>query len=77
MTERLSVADAPEAELTHMGFDRRAGEWVLQGADYEIRVALTKQQTDSGILHRQQVQVLHDGEQLLLLPGARYQEVRP
>ena len=77
VAERLYAADAPEAELTHMGFDLRGDTWVLEGESYATEVALSTEETAAGLLRRQEVRVVREGEQLLSLPVARYQEVRP
>ena len=77
VAERLYAAQAPEAELTQMGFDLRDGAWVLSGDDYSTLVTLSTEETQAGVLRRQEVRVIRDGEELLSLPGARYMEVRP
>ena len=77
VAERLYAADAPEAELTHMGFDLRDGAWVLSGENWETQVTLSTESLPAGIMTRQEVRVVKDGEPLLSLPGTRYREVRP
>ena len=77
VAERLLASDAPEAELTHMGFGLQEGAWVLAEEGYVISVTLSAEETSSGVMRRQEVTVLREGQQLLALPGARYEEARP
>ncbi len=77
VSERQLAADAPEAELTHMRFELQGDQWVQTNEGYVTTVTLGTEETPQGCLRRQEVRVLRDGEQLLCLPGARYQEVGP
>ena len=77
VAERMYAANAPEAELTHMGFDLRGDVWVLESGQYETQVRLSAEEMPFGVMRRQEVRVVAGDETLLSLPAARYQEVQP
>lgn len=77
VSERLYAADDPEAALAGLGFARQGDAWVLAEDDFVTEVTLSAEETPAGIIYRQEVRMLKDGETLLSLPGGRYQEVRP
>ncbi len=74
--DRLYAAqDAGEA-LREMGFEEKEGVWRLSGEEFDVTVAVEETQTASGLMRRHQVQAVRDGQVLVDLPSARYQEVR-
>ena len=77
VAERLVAAGEPEAELSRLGFQKQDDRWLLSGEEFDTVVTLSAEDMPYGVMLRQQIQVLREGEQLLSLPVSRYQEVRP
>ncbi len=77
VSERLAASDDPEAALADLGFAPQGDAWVLAEDGFVTEVVLSAEDRAAGKMRRQEVRVLKDGEELLSLPGARYQEVGP
>ena len=78
--EILYAAEDPEMALAEMGFvsdPDAAGMWRSGSEDLVTEVQMQEEATDAGRLVTQTVRVLRDGEQLIELPVAKYEEVRP
>lgn len=79
--ELLYAAEDPETALTELGFvsdpDADAGIWRSESEGLVTEVQMQEEATDAGRLATQTVRVLRDGEQLIELPVAKYEEVRP
>ena len=74
VSDRLYSAGDAESALKEMGWTREDDGWYLPGDEYDLTVSLTREQQPSGELLRYQVRAVSDGQTLIDLPGARYQE---
>ena len=74
MADRLYAAEDAESALKEMGCSQEEGMWRLPGQDYDLTVSITNEEQPFGELHRYRVQAVSNGETLVDLPAARYQE---
>ena len=77
VADRLYLSGDLKEELNNMGFEQDGEAWVLNGDSYSITVSDILNEGEPGQILRFQVQAQADGEPLLTLPVARYQEVSP
>ena len=79
--EMLYAAEDPEMALAELGFvndpDAGSGIWRSESEGLVTEVQMQEEVTDAGRLVTQTVRVLRDDEQLIELPVAKYEEVRP
>ena len=79
--ELLYAAEDPEMALAELGFvndpDAASGIWRSESEGLVTEVQMQEEATDAGRLVTQTVRVLRDDEQLIELPVAKYEEVRP
>ncbi len=74
MADRLYAADDAKSLLTEIGCTLEDGQWRLPGNDFDLTIAVDSEQYPCGELLRYRVQAVRDGETLVDLPAARYQE---
>ena len=74
MADRLYAAEDAESALKEMGCSQEEGLWRLPGQDYDLTIAVSSEEQPFGELHRYRVQAVRNGETLVDLPAARYQE---
>ena len=77
IAEKLAASTDPAAVLEEMGFSAQDAEkivWTLDENGLVREVELSEEKTESGVLLKEQVTVFKDGEQLIQLPVAWYQE---
>ncbi len=74
MADRLYAVNDAESMLTEMGCIQEEGLWRLPGDDFDLTVAISSDQQPFGELLRYRVQAVSDGQTLVDLPAARYQE---
>ena len=76
IAERLYAAPDPEEALAGMGFSGADGVWSRKtGDDLTAEVRLQTEPGSAGILNMQTVRICRDGETLIELPVARYEEL--
>ncbi len=75
MADQLYAAPDAESALKEMGcVQEEGGLWRLAGNDFDLTVAVQWEQQPFGELQRFQVRAVSNGETLVDLPAARYQE---
>ena len=74
MADRLYAAEDAESVLTELGCTQEEGLWRLPGDDFDLTVAVSSEQQPAGELRRYRVQAVSQGQTLVDLPAARYQE---
>ncbi len=74
LTDRLYAAPDAESALKEMGCSQEEGLWRLPGEEFDLTVAVTREEKPFGELERYRVQAVSNGETLVDLPAARYQE---
>ena len=77
VAEGLYAADDVEAELRKMGFELKENVWAREAEEMTLEVSSAHEETAAGILRRQEVRALMNGEQLVALECAQYREVQP
>ena len=74
LADRLYAAPDAESMLEEMGGSQEEGLWRLPGDGYDLTVSISREQQPFGELQRCRVQAVSNGETLVDLPAARYQE---
>ncbi|MBQ9030610.1 MAG: hypothetical protein IJ106_04045 [Parasporobacterium sp.] len=74
IAERLYAAREPEQALKEMGFAPEDGVWHRKDADLLSEVKLSEEEMAAGRMHRQSVRIFRNGELLIELPVAKYEE---
>ena len=74
LADQLYAAADPESALTEMGCTQEDGLWRLPGDDFDLTVAVSLEAQPFGELRRYRVQAVSNGQTLVDLPAARYQE---
>ena len=74
VADRLYGAADAESMLEEMGGSQEEGLWRLPCDGYDLIVSISRELQPFGELQRYRVQAVSDGETLVDLPAARYQE---
>ncbi len=74
MADRLYAAQDPESELREMECVQEDGLWRLPGDSFDLTVSVSRDEQAGGELVRCQVRAVSNGNVLVDLPSARYQE---
>ena len=74
VADRLYAAKDAESALAEMGCIQEEGLWRLPGDEFDLTVAVSLETQPFGELRRYRVQAVSDGQTLVDLPAARYQE---
>ena len=74
VADRLYAAKDPESALTEMGCIQEESLWRLPGDDFDLTVSVSLETQPFGELRRYRVQAVSEGQTLVDLPAARYQE---
>ena len=79
IAEELYATDNPDAVLADYGFTAENGAWVLQKDEYQLKVELREEESESGILRTYDISGIEGDKTLLTLPSTRYipKEVSP
>jgi Tfp pilus assembly protein PilE len=72
VSERVYAAQNAEECLTEIGFRQKDGVWTLDGEECTFEVAVSREETEAGVIRRTVVRAIYDGEMILEIPGARY-----
>lgn len=81
LSDAQNVADqlyaAPDADdaLSALGFTGEGGEWRRSGS-YDLTVSRQEETAEAGVMRRYEVRVISDGDTLLTLPVARWEEAQ-
>ena len=74
MADQLYAAADPESVLKEMGCSQEEDLWRLPGGSFDLTISISREQQPFGELQRYRVQAVSNGETLVDLPAARYQE---
>ena len=80
LAEKLSASQYPKSVLSDLGFvpaDENETQWKLEGDGFLTEVTYAEESLEYGLLLRQQITVYKNGELMIELPVAQYQEVQP
>ena len=80
IAESLCAARSPKKVLDEMGFipdDEAETMWRMEEDGFVKEVLYTEESDENGTLFRQNISIYKDGEVLIELPAAQYQEVQP
>ena len=79
IAEDLYSSEDPDAVLSAYGFENGEEGWVLRKDGYLLKVALSEDETEAGILRTYTVSGVEGEKTLLTLPSTRYipKEVSP
>ena len=74
MADQLYAAADPETVLAEIGCSQEEGLWRLPGDSFDLTISISREEQPFGELQRYRVQAVSNGETLVDLPAARYQE---
>ena len=79
IAEDLYAADDPAAVLEAQGFTGKDGTWMLEKDGYLLKVTVSEEETEAGLIRTCEVSGIEGEKTLLALPSTRYipKEVSP
>ena len=79
IAEDLYATDSPVAVLDDYGFNEKDGIWTLEKDGYLLKVTVSEEETEAGVIRTCEVSGIEGEKTLLTLPSTRYipKEVSP
>ena len=79
VAEDLYATDSPVAVLDDYGFNEKDGIWTLEKDGYLLKVTVSEEETEAGVIRTCEVSGIEGEKTLLTLPSTRYipKEVSP
>ena len=79
IADKIYASGEVEQTLEQAGFTQEGDVWTYTEEVYNLRVVVSEEETDAGVLLSAEVSAVHQDEAILTLPCSRYipREVRP